>query len=413
MRYIILTGTIIGMGGSILYTRNKERYLTEEGWHVDVYSTQCGEVIISEMNAHKKNIIPELQLLPLFYSNKKIDEIISKMCLENNCDKIIIESQTVGLSFWGELIAKKFGGKHFVYLLHENYGGFNYETLKFLDFKHQRRELAGITKESLNYLFKGYKTLNNHEKYHLKAVCTNVVEDVENDVINSIEKEDINIGCITRIEKNYVFGMVDEIITFARRNSTRKIQLIIFGSSIKKELEMELWEKTKDIENLHMVITGFLYPIPKKIFTLVDVFIGVAGSARISASEGIPTITIDVNDGKPIGLLGYDTNSSLYRDVELRQSTSQLLDEIIIHKDPNRKMVSPSSISIPNYKIEYISHLKFIRDSDNTKDYYNLYGYRMSFREQVKKIIFKSLGLKGYNKVVRIMIKAKQAWQKI
>ena len=409
-KYIILTPSISNVGGAEIYCRNKKIFLEENGWDVDIFYCRKGKVLINDLKTYEENFMQELLMPPFFYRKSSINKYIDKITNSITGHKeIVVESHTKALAMWGELVANRISGKHIIYLLAESFKKLSDHEYLFFDFKHRRRELAGISDKSLSLLFKGYRDIGEEERYFLRASCANVVEDVENETVNRIETKDINIGCITRLEKDFVPELINEIIIFANNHKDKNILLVIIGGSINGDLEKIIYHKVKNIENLEVIITGYLFPIPKKIFHLLDIFIGVAGSAKISAREGVPTITLDVIDGKPIGLLGYNTESTLYRDTENQTSLSQLLEDILIDKKFDLRKISISdNLRLCDFRKEYQSHLRFIEKSEQTKDYYN-FDDKLPLKEQIGKIAFNMLGIKVSAKLYQLLIKSQNS----
>lgn len=409
----MLSPNINNVGGAQIYLRNKSKYLNEKGWTVSIISVSSGLVLLEGLEKYKAGVIEGLIVAPSFYTRKKQLELLGRLersIPSEKSKRVIIESHTLSLSIWGEMLAKSLGGKHFIYLLSEQFNGnLTEETHAFLDFKHKRRELAGIDVSSLEVLFKNYKELKPDESYSLKAACTNVVEDVENSIIDSIRRSDIMIGSIGRLEKGYVRALTKNSIAFANSNPTRRVSLVLVGGTRDEKVARELRKITSPCSNLDLIITGFMYPIPRKLFSLVDIFVSGAGSARVSTAEGVLTMTVDVNTGKPIGLLGYDTNSTLYSDKEQTKSIAEMLQEVLIEKEMHKKKIPMKyEQTIPDFRQRYAEHMDFVERSEQEKEYYPVDKIKLvDKRGSMKKLLFKTLGRTGYEKVVSIYARLK------
>lgn len=399
-KYIILTPNITNIGGAQIYVRNKKVFLEENGWEVDIYSIFEGQILIKDIAVFKDNIIEELLYLPFFYSKNERLNIISRLTEKNNYDNLIIESNTITLALWGEMIAKETNGKHIIYLLNEHFENFSKTIFLFLDFKHKRKELAGIHNKSLELLFKDYKRIAENEKYSLRATCANAVVDVPNYIIDNIKKKDINIGCISRLEKPFVSTMVDEIIQFTKINSSKTIQLVLVGESPDHSVERSIIKKTEDVQNLNLVMTGRLFPIPKKLFQMMDIFIGVAGAAGVSANENVLTLTVDVNSHKPIGLLGYDTRDSIYSQHATDISISAALERILIIEQMQNEEIE-IDYKIVDFRKEYLNHLDFIYSSNQEKIFYEINGIKLNTKELIKKYLIKVAGINNFEALIR------------
>ena len=411
-KYVILTG-IVGIGGSIIYTRNKKIFLEREGWNVEVFSSEKGNVVFEELKCFEKNYVSELRFPPDLCNEKQRKNIIymitDKILSGQMFDEIIIESHFIPGALWGEAIAELIHAKHLIYLLNEIFPFLSKEMFDFMDFKHKRRELAGISEKSLELLFKNHKIPDPHERYFLKAICTNVVEDVENSIIDSIRRSDIVIGSIGRLEKGYVWSLAKNVAVFAQRNQDKIITLILVGGSRFKATDKKLRRIISTGHNIELVVTGFMYPIPRKLFSLVDIFVSGAGSARVSAAEGVLTMTVDVNTGKPIGLLGYDTNNSIYGDKEQTKSIAQMLQDVLIEKEMHKKKIPMKyEQTIPDFRQRYAEHMDFIERSEQEKEYYPVDKIKLvDKRGSIKKLLFKTLGRTGYEKVVSMYARLK------
>ncbi len=406
-KYVFLTGTIGTIGGGQIYVRNKVKYLQETGWEVEVFSHCNDYIMVEELRCFKKNVIDLLKFKPKTFSKRQTRatvEKISSIIKKREHDEVIIESHEIQLSLWGEMIANKLRCKHIVFLLSEGFPKLPLDILKFFDFKHKRRELAGINKKSLELLFKDYKVLSENEKYSLKAMCTNSVDDVPNDVIDSIKKKDINIGCISRLQKTFITTMVDEVVHFSKTNGSKTIQLVLVGGSPGNLIEKDIIKKTENVANLKVVMTGRLFPIPKRLFELMDIFIGVAGSAGVSANEGILTLTVDVMTHKPIGLLGYDTANKLYAAHSSHISISDALEKILVKDNLQNKNIN-INYKIADFRRVFPKHLDFIDVSCKENKYYDVGHIKLDTMELIKKYLVRVVGKNIYKKMRRTIKK--------
>lgn len=406
-KYIILTNFIDGVGGAQIYVKNKVKFFKELGWDVNVLYYGSGTIILTDLRCFENNGIPLLRCYPQGLSDRKINSIVDEIISntdKNEYKEIIIESHEISLALWGELAAKQLEAKHFIFLLQETFPTLPQDIYDYLDFKHKRKELVGISSKSLEMLFHGYKEISESERYSLRAVCSNIVEDVSNKIIDSIVKEDINIGSITRLEKPYVIPMINEIICFADYNKDKTIQLVIVGSSVSGEIEKLIYNRAKNIPNLKVLITGYMYPVPRSLFKIIDIFIGVSGSAQATAAEGALTLTLDVRDSKPIGLLGYDTNNNIFRDSQNTESISTVLQRVLIEQPVTTKH---NGVKKYDFREVFQTHLEFIYSGADNKAYYEVRRMRISLYDMAKKITLRILGVKYYQRLVNLRTKLK------
>ena len=80
--YVFLTFSIIGVGGSQIYTRNKALFLKEHGWNVVIVSALEGVILIEDLKLYESCIIPELRFRPHIYSKNVTETILKKISTE-------------------------------------------------------------------------------------------------------------------------------------------------------------------------------------------------------------------------------------------------------------------------------------------------------------------------------------------
>ena len=250
--YIIL-GYKAGMSGGQIYVSNKANYLKNLGWKVSVIDNiNTQPVFIKDLKMYENNIISELSFRPIRFSKKKrkriILQILSLSGYNDDFEEVIIESNTITFSLWGELLAREINAKHVSILIDAFYTDeMRCGTMKYLDFKHKRRELAGINKNSLSELFEGYKTIKEDEKYYLSCACVNSV-DKDTKYSKKIEKNkyDYVIGTVGRLNKPFVPGMVDAVVDFAKRHNDAKILFLVVGGQTSNDATI-ITDKTQRI----------------------------------------------------------------------------------------------------------------------------------------------------------------------
>lgn len=145
------------------------------------------------------------------------------------------------------------------------------------------------------------------------------------------------------------------------------------------------------------MVLGFLYPLPLQLIQKIDVCIASSGAARAVHKEGIPVITFDANDHNPIGILGYDTINTLYRESELNVNLESMLDLVLTNR-----------VDIHRYPVEYYQeekfseHMKFI-DSGSKEKAYNLSFLKYkSFTVSIKKLLIFIIGIHSYLWIYKI-----------
>lgn len=296
-KYVFFAPNIGQLGGAELYLKNKVQYLINDGWKVEVFPANIEKMRINEFLSFKDNYIHEFSFVPSSFSEKRLTKIINQLTkrIGTEHEKLIIESTASVMSYWAELVACKLQCRHIIFLMYEHYDGFSEETIKYFQFKHIRRELVCNKVEAFQLLFKKNIKEDEFNEHVWLPIPSSVVENINNPIVESIGKYDYTIGSIGRIHKSFVIDMIKEIKKFAEKYKDKQIQVVMIGGSADGIQEKNIEEIMKACSNVHLIITGVLFPIPKAIFKKINVFVSSAGSARVSAREGVPTISIDAN----------------------------------------------------------------------------------------------------------------------
>lgn len=417
--YVILTRNIINIGGAEIYTRNKLIYL-KDSYDVVIISANHGKIYINELKQFADSIVEELEIDPFYYSYNQRMKILAKLKellpIEKQYKDIIIESQTVQLSLWGELLASTINGRAFCLLTEDRFPVLSPSANSFFKFKLFRKELAGIATESLSYLFRNNYKVPSDKRYKLSFTCNNSIEDIESSFIINRNNYDIVIGTLTRLEKVCVPFILNEISKFAKNNPSKNILFVFFGGSQNSKLEKKIITEMSIYKNLTFFLTGIIFPIPLSEVQKIDLFINVAGAANATKKNGIPTLSIDLETGKPIGFLGYNTNSIQYKSDNnsffIDETISDVLEQVFITNKYSLGEIRSKLIKIKSC-VDYSSHKDFINSSikSNPKDYYDFTDYQVP---HVWKFLISMLysligirSLKAIMKIYRSFIKKK------
>lgn len=405
--YIFFTSSVVHVGGGQIYTAGKTHFLKSQGWKVIVFSSVLGDVLLSELEQFKNNIISDLKYPPVYFSKWKIEsvhELILKKIKAvevSGFDKIVIESSDNTLAMWGEIIAERLQAKHVIYLLgeHLTVG----EFFPFFNFKLERKELASIHKDSLKKMFRGYRSLENSESCGISAVAfMNVFpEDFEHPDLDNLPLSDYNISYFGRDVK-LPLNVVKEVLQFAKLHTDKIFNFIILGYNKERRNDIEeLFLQTKP-DNIHFFYLKTALPPPKSFFRKSDVILGSAGCASLAFLERNTVISIDVEKGTICGIMGIHTTETLYSEVHVDIPLSQLLREILIekrHKIQDRAFIryeeELNSIKLESYK-------KFMSFIDNkiSSEYYNILNNPISVKYRLR--IFMSIHIpENIKKIIR------------
>lgn len=409
-KYIILARSIINIGGEEIYNRNKYVYLKDK-YDTSLISTGNGKVYINDLKPLADNVVSELVNEPFYYSNKQRSKILSKLIdkcnLKDTHEEIIIECHTVKLSLWGELLAKQIGGRSFCLLTEDRFPKISKSTSDFFQYKLNRHELAGINKASLQFLFSDTFKVPVEQSYFLSFYCTNVIEPVKSTL--SIKKTDYDIvlGTITRLEKVCVPFILDNVLEFAKQNEDKKILFLYFGGSYDEKLEKQVIQKMSVCNNLTFIMTGILFPIPQVDVDLVDLFINVAGAATATKQQAIPTLTIELDIGKPLGIIGVTTISTQYKKAEEKEcpweTICDALTSILIKQELTLTEIK-GKLEKQNITIDFSKHEAFINEgTEYPKEYYDFSNYVVSkFWKFLITFLYGCFGINLLNKLMKI-----------
>ena len=358
---------ITGSGGVQCYVAAKAKFLEEHGWHVVVISDNIPNskerCLISSLNKFLQNGNPyqgyhpcDIPHFMVRLAIKRYMEVIGPISDE---DEAIVESWNSPTALWGELIAKQIHAKHMFLTANEYYRNPNqcYEKkIDFFMFKMDRGELF-TDQNSANRLFVNYRTYKKGD-FIEAFLSEDPVQDIDNSSVNKITDADWNICYIGRANKSYVPNIYNGVKEFALQHQDKSIQFIIVGEATERK---QLLNSIK-LPNLIVIELGDLYPLPKDLFKKVDVVIAGSGSARHSADEGALVILADPETNSSHGILGYDTNESIYADKEnyLNFTFSQALERALVDmtwkSQPYRWKKSLGTEECTNIQFQIINH---------------------------------------------------------
>lgn len=351
--YVIFSASITALGGGQIYIRAKVNYLKRMGYIPIVFSYYYGKCYIDDLKEFESNIISELHFPVSAYSPKKRTQIIEKIIshFPSQIDSMIIESHELETATWAELIAQNFNARHIVYLLSEDPWKMPPDFASFFLGKYNRHELFFISPIVATLFFQKYLNISEEkpENYTLQARYGSTIENVPEDKFGiKYDKDSFTICSIGRLEKNFVYPMCLDLLDFFNKYPERKFTLIFAGGSRFQRNEMQIRQVFSKAKNCSLFITGFVFPIPESILQKSDVCISSAGSAKLSARCGIPTVSIDAIDYKPIGILDFTTENATIRNKEPIRDLGEWLNDILFEKKYTKNFV-PQKKSLPDF----------------------------------------------------------------
>ena len=394
--YILIEFAITGVGGVQLYIQDKLKSLENRGWKCLVFSGFTkGIVELEHLKKHQSVIFPELAYSPVIFPNKDIKKII-RLVKEavGDTEEIVIESGSLPSALWGELIAEALKAKHIVFLLSEENDKINRIYIPFFKFKLERKELAGTNSGSLPLLFYDEKIITESNNLFLSPSYSNQAQEYNCDQINQIPDNKLTITSIGRLNKKTTMPIINGIEYIIKHHPDKSFCIVIVGSSTEKDVEKNIQSIFEKYNNVSLFVLGTLNPLPKSLFRKTTLFISSAGSALISYKEGIPTISVDANDCKAIGVLGYTTSNSLYRKNETPCEIGELAELVLFGDYLNQFQYHEKKRPLLLEDI-YSSHDKFIIESDKTYEYFPLLKLKLNNKQKIAKIAVSFWGIKA------------------
>lgn len=388
--YIFLTPSITGIGGAELYVSKKCNHLRGIGYKVLVFSYCKGIVKIPTLVQYNNLIIPELEISYL-RASKKIRELVDRYIDDfiDKEDEFVVESNLHELSLWGEYLARKTNGTHLCYPLSETFPKIHDSEKEFYRFKYKQKLLYGIMEESIKTMINDGKDYANSR---LEAVnSTGDSLDFENEYTTTdFPQCDYNILSFGRLNKEYIPYMLDAVKKFAQKNTNNSIGLTMVGGFETDSVVKRIEKCGQEASNLQILRVGEVYPVPSNLICRNDVAIATAGCATICCQYGVPTITIDADDFKAIGILGLTTIHHTKRVDEPKVEIDELLKQIIVDK-------SIGSINRPNHShpdLDYSAHDSIL--DIKSEDYYDIDLIKADIRSRIIRFAITILGYANY-----------------
>lgn len=392
--YIILTNTMGGVSGGSGYANNKSRFIQDKGWNVvviDSYGLKGLPVVLDNLKPFAKNRFSELFYPPSLFSSPQVKNTINKLCalVDRSAEQIVVESNTVVLSLWGELFARELKAKHLVFIIGEAKKIDSLDLFDFYKFKYEHNEIFSIKKEMFELLFSPYMNISDAGNRYWSANCAIPPQEVELSSLDTIEKADFNIVVFGRYKGFFPF-MINELCMFANSQRGKTINLIFFGETALDSFKKQLAAET----NMNCHYFASQVPVPKSLFRLADVVIAASGCANVSFSQGAKTISMDVFSHRPIGLMGYTTISTVTASANDNEDMSlyQLLEELLVKRNFSGPCVMKRRITgrSNDYQLTFVDGPAHFWGGDVKK-----INRKVKFPSGILKIVFR-LGLEPF-----------------
>lgn len=372
--YVMMFDIANFISGGPIYGCNKINFLKERGWNVVLFPTNQGKVYIDGLKEYSNECYSFIHRNPFLFSkkirNKFLKQLIKKIDL--NSEETIIETGTDFTAYWGELLAKEINAKHIILLLDEYNERINENVIDFWKFKRLRKELFCISPIVMKKYFEKYEDIKDDECYSFNAYCNNSIKDYENEFSKKIIKGDYTIGIVGRLEKIYVNNIINTLCKFSKDHCDKKIVICFFGGAPSNTIK-QIKNTLKKHKNITYYISGYMWPIPLNALKKCDLFISGAGSAKVTANINIPTIAIDIYNGKAIGFIEDHKKIYLVSNLNNKKSLETYINEVLLY---NKKITVKNKIELDRYWDiiceGFDKQLKDCLNNDIIKEYYDL-----------------------------------------
>lgn len=420
--YVFVYGSISDVGGRQLYLLNKSKFLKENGWQPLIITSDDSNIMIGELKSIVTLVVPEIEVPFLFLRKKSRDSLIKNICNFINVNKsdlcmknrVIVESQEINQSFWGEVIAEKFKTINFTYVI-----GWpmliKLERFYYDYYKHKqlRNELIGVAEPTLKIMFEGIDDINLNQNtffnipFNVKEIVRNNVNSEINKYKYSITNCDYVITTISRLSKPYINVLIKDIIKLSHEFSDKKFALIIVGDDINaKFMEYYRYKYSEYINSnnkVKLIFTGYIRPLTKDIFEVTDIFVGMGTAVINAVSQGCPSICVDPRGSTSSGIFGIDLTNFAF--AEKKQNRTTLDSELRRLLKDNELWHKASNIGKKVFDDEYEHNkvnkhfLDFCqrRVNDVKTDYYSYDNNLNYYMTDFKFIMFRLTGFKLYN----------------
>lgn len=382
--YIFFTYPINTVGGTHMYVAGKATYLKKLNWEVRVFfDGSTKKTLIASLSEYAESGYGCNFLSQPPYRFTKIEQeeclafLMRRLNILNpdECE-IMIESHYNTTAYWAELFAEKIGGKHFFICCDEFYRPAPHslpslrktyeDNLDFFYFKWQRKEIITYN-TSFNGLFNGYKNVTRPLGYIPEKLIIemNPIQDVDFPQFKEIPRLDWNICHVGRSAKSYVPHLIEGVGELARRYPDKKINFIMVGNADERSYLIN--ETFKNLPNVKLTLFGDMVPIPRILFSKVDVVCAISQSARFVADEGILTIcgNVDFPEKTP-GVFGYDTEEMGHGAPTF--SYIEALENVLV-----KRLYNDKEYTLPKLLPAEFYYEKFwsvVERASKTKEYY-------------------------------------------
>lgn len=383
--YVFFTWFIYGIGGTQLYLGHKVKYLRKEGWKVyivsgDLFPAAHVDGLLDNLLCEPAILFPEY-----YFFSKQRHSIINRILsfLPKEYSECIIESHCPKISTWAESVAQLLLAKHIIYNNDEEPHCQKY-LREFFQFKLKRKEIAGISYNCSKFFINQFSESLAYNPELIAWGAHDCIRDVTDPYSSQLIEGKYTIALFGRLHKTYIKKSASEICKFVKDKKERFNIIYIGGEEHKQApLRHKLEKSYRHLNNVNLIFTGSIYPVPRTLIRKANVCISGSGSAVAMTQEGIPTICVDPRDCKSSGVLGVSTMNWLYSidSGTPKYLISQLLEDIYA----NPQGFTPKKLEL---KENFEDHFMFIHKSSAEKKYNVDFVEKYSTKFLFQKLVF-------------------------
>lgn len=158
---------------------------------------------------------------------------------------------------------------------------------------------------------------------------------------------------------------IEGVAQLARRHPDKSINFIFVGDiTARKDFIIKTFQ---DIDNVQITALGDLVPIPRILFSKIDVVCAMAGSANRATPEGVYVIVGNANHPeKTAGVLNYDTNDATYGEV--KYTWAEAFENVLVERFYDDKEIELPKIQPVEWY--YNNFWTVIKNAAPEKEYY-------------------------------------------
>lgn len=391
-KYLIFNLCINTVGGSQFYVLNKARYMESLGYETYIFSCHDREIVIPGLRKYKGLIIDSLEYYPSYFNRKKQEAVINRVLRLADItshDDVVIESTRGSLSVWAEMVAERCNGKHYFFSISEKNEVFP-SIVPFFEFKHSRGELFTISAKTFLGLYAQSSIIKENDIPVLSASMGELVADYPCEIIDKMPLCDRSICIIGRLAKSYMPCAAQGVGAFCRTHPETSFCVAVIGDvngeNASKSIEV-IRSALGDMPNVTLVVTGALTPLPQKMFSNFDLFIGGAGCATLPYRNGSLTLGMSVIDGKALGLMGYDVTTTFTTESPNRDMVS-ILEDALFTRKYIKKAFTPTKPSTSPFGL-LDKHIEKYGESTQEKAHYPARRIRAPLKKWIGYIVLR------------------------